>query len=595
MLQKAEEILQSYFGYPTFREGQKKIIESLLSGRDTVGIMPTGGGKSICYQVPALLLEGVTLVISPLISLMKDQVDALISMGVSATQINSSLDPAQVRERLQKARQKEYKLLYIAPERLESEGFMELLQTLPIALIAVDEAHCVSQWGHDFRPSYLSIANVINMLPKRPIIAALTATATPEVTEDIRRQLALVNEDVFITGFGRDNLELSVRKGEDKRAFVEQYLLANPQQAGIVYASTRKDVDALYDYLQGRGFSVTRYHAGLSEEERAQNQEAFLYDDVRTMVATNAFGMGIDKSNVRYVIHYNMPKNLEAYYQEAGRAGRDGEMSQCMLLFHPQDIQTQSFFIEQNQTSEDRKSHEYKKLYAMIDYCRTARCLQQSIVHYFGDKSAGECGRCSNCTNDAELVDVTVEAQKIFSCVKRMGERFGVALIAQVLKASKNKKVAQFGFEKLPTFGLMREYTEKEISDLIHLFIAEGYLGITESKYPVVTLTPQAIPVLKGEEKVWQKIFVRPAKLEVEDELFEQLRDLRKRISQREGVPPYVIFHDSTLKELCSLRPTDKRAMLTIKGVGESKFEKYGQEFLDCLTAYLEDRPKVNQ
>ncbi|MGE5701998.1 MAG: DNA helicase RecQ [Clostridia bacterium] len=595
MLQKAEEILQSYFGYPTFREGQKKIIESLLSGRDTVGIMPTGGGKSICYQVPALLLEGVTLVISPLISLMKDQVDALISMGVSATQINSSLDPAQVRERLQKARQKEYKLLYIAPERLESEGFMELLQTLPIALIAVDEAHCVSQWGHDFRPSYLSIANVINRLPKRPIIAALTATATPEVTEDIRRQLALVNEDVFITGFGRDNLELSVRKGEDKRAFVEQYLLANPQQAGIVYASTRKDVDALYDYLQGRGFSVTRYHAGLSEEERAQNQEAFLYDDVRTMVATNAFGMGIDKSNVRYVIHYNMPKNLEAYYQEAGRAGRDGEMSQCMLLFHPQDIQTQSFFIEQNQTSEDRKSHEYKKLYAMIDYCRTARCLQQSIVHYFGDKSAGECGRCSNCTNDAELVDVTVEAQKIFSCVKRMGERFGVALIAQVLKASKNKKVAQFGFEKLPTFGLMREYTEKEISDLIHLFIAEGYLGITESKYPVVTLTPQAIPVLKGEEKVWQKIFVRPAKLEVEDELFEQLRDLRKRISQREGVPPYVIFHDSTLKELCSLRPTDKRAMLTIKGVGESKFEKYGQEFLDCLTAYLEDRPKVNQ
>lgn len=449
MLQKAEDVLKRYFGYSSFREGQKKIVGSLLAGKDTIGIMPTGGGKSICYQVPALVLDGVTIVVSPLISLMKDQVDALNGMGIPAAQINSSLDHGEVRTRLAKARQGEYKLLYIAPERLESDSFRALLQELPISLIAVDEAHCVSQWGHDFRPSYLAVADAIRSLPVRPIVAALTATATPEVTEDIRKQLSLVDEEVYITGFGRENLILSVRKGEDKRSFVQEFLDANRQQAGIIYASTRKDVDALYDFLEGRGYSVTKYHAGLSETERARNQEAFLYDDIRTMIATNAFGMGIDKSNVRYVIHYNMPKNLEAYYQEAGRAGRDGEMSECILLFHPQDIQTQSFFIDQNQQSEDRKAYEYKKLYAMIDYCRTPRCLQQSIVHYFGDLSAHVCGRCGNCTDTTEPVDITVEAQKIFSCVKRMGERFGVALIAQVLKASKNKKVSQFGFDKL--------------------------------------------------------------------------------------------------------------------------------------------------
>lgn len=590
MLQKAEDVLKRYFGYSSFREGQKKIVGSLLAGKDTIGIMPTGGGKSICYQVPALVLDGVTIVVSPLISLMKDQVDALNGMGIPAAQINSSLDHGEVRTRLAKARQGEYKLLYIAPERLESDSFRALLQELPISLIAVDEAHCVSQWGHDFRPSYLAVADAIRSLPVRPIVAALTATATPEVTEDIRKQLSLVDEEVYITGFGRENLILSVRKGEDKRSFVQEFLDANRQQAGIIYASTRKDVDALYDFLEGRGYSVTKYHAGLSETERARNQEAFLYDDIRTMIATNAFGMGIDKSNVRYVIHYNMPKNLEAYYQEAGRAGRDGEMSECILLFHPQDIQTQSFFIDQNQQSEDRKAYEYKKLYAMIDYCRTPRCLQQSIVHYFGDLSAHVCGRCGNCTDTTEPVDITVEAQKIFSCVKRMGERFGVALIAQVLKASKNKKVSQFGFDKLPTYGLMKNFTEKEIADMIHLLIADGYLGVTESKFPVVTLAQRAIPVLKGEEKVWQKVMLRPVKQQVEDGLFERLRDLRKTISQQVGVPPYVIFHDSTLRELCNVNPQDKRTMLTVKGVGEAKFDKYGQAFLECLQNYAEEK-----
>ncbi|UFJ40307.1 DNA helicase RecQ [Brevibacillus humidisoli] len=588
--QQAEEVLIKYFGYPSFREGQKEIVQSLLSGHDTVGIMPTGGGKSICYQVPAVLFEGVTIVISPLISLMKDQVDVLVRMGVPAVHINSSLDSMEVQQRMKQASRGEYKLLYVAPERLESERFLALTKQLPVSFVAIDEAHCISQWGHDFRPSYAAIAQFIQSLPNRPVVGAFTATATPEVTEDIRRQLSLVDDQLFVTGFGRENLTFSVRKGEDRRRFVQDYLQAKSGQSGIVYAATRKEVDDLYEHLLARGFSVTRYHAGLDDRERARNQDLFLFDDVRTIIATNAFGMGIDKSNVRYVIHYNMPKHLEGYYQEAGRAGRDGEPSECILLFHPQDIQTQKYLISQSQQAEERKEHEYKKLYAMIDYCRTPRCLQHYIVQYFGENSAKECGQCSNCTNVAEWTDITVEAQKIFSCVKRMRERFGVQLIAQVLKGSKNKKVAQFRFDQLPTYGTMSQYTEKEIADLIHLLIAEGYMAMTGGQYPVVTLSERALPVLKGQESVQQKVPVRPTVQEADDALFERLRQLRKEISQTEGVPPYVVFHDSTLKEMSRLCPTDRETFLTVKGVGESKFEKYGQAFLECLRAYAAEK-----
>ncbi|WP_232698146.1 DNA helicase RecQ [Brevibacillus daliensis] len=594
MLQRAEEILQSYYGYPSFRDGQKEIISSLLAGHDTVGIMPTGGGKSICYQVPALTMEGITLVISPLISLMKDQVDALHAMGISAIEINSSLSVSELQERMYNASTGLYKLLYIAPERLESERFQSLLRDIPVSMIAVDEAHCVSSWGHDFRPSYLAISRFIESLPSRPLVTAFTATATPEVITDIRTLLGLVNEQVYITGFERDNLRLQVRRGENKNKFVSEYIRSHSDQAGIIYASTRKEVDSLQEQLVEAGIEATKYHAGLSEIERKTNQDAFLFDDARVMVATNAFGMGIDKSNVRYVIHYNMPKNMEAYYQEAGRAGRDGDVSECILLFHPQDIQTQKFFIEQGEQSQDRKELEYKKLYTMNDYCRTSRCLMQYIVEYFGDTTCKECGECSNCTNHAELVDITVEAQKIFSCVKRMRERFGSALIAQVLKGSKNKKVLQFGFDKLPTYGIMDQCTEREIVDLIQLLIAEGYMNITESQYPIVMLGERAANVLRGEEKVWQKVTLKAAPQEVNDELFDHLKMLRKRIAGQEGLPPYVIFHDKTIKELSSLCPKDKASMLQIKGVGEAKFEKYGEAFLTAIHEY-EERNKERE
>ncbi|MGP0586383.1 DNA helicase RecQ [Paenibacillus timonensis] len=597
-MEHAQQLLQKYYGYPDFREGQRRIVESVLTGADTLGIMPTGGGKSICYQIPALMLPGLTLVVSPLISLMKDQVDALTAMGVSAAYINSTLSGKEVNDRIRAARRGEIKLLYVAPERLELDWFREEMSGLTISCVAVDEAHCVSQWGHDFRTSYLAVSPFVESLPKRPILAAFTATATPEVMDDMVRLLRLAEPSVFVTGLGRDNLSMSVLRGENKREFVLNYANTHAHQPGIVYAATRKEVDDLYERMRRAGIPAGRYHAGLSDKEREESQEAFLYDDIRVMVATNAFGMGIDKSNVRYVIHYNMPKNMEAYVQEAGRAGRDGEPSECILLFSPQDIMTQKFLIEQNPQEGDRKSNEYRKLQQMIEYCYQTSCLRWAMLDYFGEAHDHKpCGICSSCRDERELVDMTRDAQIVFSCIHRMRERFGVSLVASVLKGSQNKKVLQYGFDALPTYGMLRTRTEKEISELINVFIAEGYLALSEGQYPVVRLQPLAVEVLKSRHQVMMRAPepAAPSKSSsgsrrrgydegpsaVNETVFEQLRLIRRDLAEKEHVPSYIIFNDATLREMSVVCPTHEADMLRIKGVGEVKYRKYGKPFLE--------------
>lgn len=589
LLKNAELILKKNFGYPSFRKGQEKIIDSVLQRQDTIGIMPTGGGKSICYQIPALLLEGTTIVISPLISLMKDQVDTLRELGMPATFINSSIDYNEAVKRFQGTRQGKYKLLYIAPERLTAGQFSAQLASLPISLVAIDEAHCISQWGHDFRPSYLDIMPFLETLPNKPVVTAFTATATPEVTEDIIGLLHLQEPNVYITSFNRENLSFSVIRGENKRDFLLNFLQNHREQAGIIYAATRKEVDNLYEMLGKKGYAVGRYHAGLSDQERTGNQEKFLYDDLKIIVATNAFGMGIDKSNVRYVIHYNMPKNMEAYYQEAGRAGRDGEPGQCILLFAPQDIYIQRFFIEQSTLEPARKEREYQKLRSMIDYCYTPHCLRNYILHYFGEEMTRTCGKCGTCDDDCELQEITIEAQKILSCVIRMKERFGISLIADVLKGSQNKKVLKYGFDKLSTHGLLSNLKVKEITALINYLLAEQYLTLSGGQFPVVKLTRKAAPVLKSQEKVYRKVRKRKEAAAPDSHLFEQLRTLRKEISQRENIPPYVIFHDSTLREMAEVCPTDQVSMMAIKGMGETKFARYGHLFLKVIQKYLQE------
>lgn len=590
MLLKAQEKLKKYYGYDSFRKGQESVIESIMSGVDTFAVMPTGAGKSVCYQIPALLLPGVTLVISPLISLMKDQVDTLNSVGIAATYINSSLSINEVNDRIDKVAQGEFKLLYVAPERLESDFFCSMLNRLTISLLAVDEAHCVSQWGHDFRPSYSAISSLIRKLPGRPIIAAFTATATDAVRRDVIKLLELRQPDVYVTGFNRENLSFTVIRGENKRDFVLKYIENNKDKVGIIYTATRKETDNLYELLHKKGYNVGKYHAGLGDAERKQNQEKFLYDDINIIIATNAFGMGIDKSNVRYVIHYNLPKSMEAYYQEAGRGGRDGEPSECILLYSAADVLLQKFLMEQGVVSPDRKVNEYKKLQAMVDYSHTTRCLRQFILQYFGEENVQDkCSNCSTCNDESELVDITIEAQKIFSCILRMKERFGTTLIAEVLRGSKNKKVLDLGFEKLSTYGIIKQYTVKEIRDLINVLTAEDYLSLADGQFPVVRLKEKAVAVLKNQEKVYQKVEKRKAKAAKDTGLFEILRSLRKEISEREKVPPYIVFADSALREMSEYFPVNKSELLSIKGVGESKLNKYGEEFIGVIKKYMSE------
>lgn len=590
---QAIEALKTYFGYDTFKRGQEDLVLGVLSGRDVLGVMPTGAGKSICYQLPAAVLDGVTIVVSPLISLMKDQVDALNETGIPTAFINSTLSAREVNETFRELARGRYKVMYIAPERLESERFMEAVRELRIPLVAVDEAHCVSQWGHDFRPSYLNVRRLLDWIEPRPVLAAFTATATDQVKQDIVRQLRLNDPLRITTGYARDNLSFSVVKGVDKRRYVSEYVRGRPGQSGIIYASTRREVEDTHRFLSGLGIAAGRYHAGLSDEERLSSQERFLYDDIRVMVATNAFGMGIDKSNVRYVLHYNLPKNLESYYQEAGRAGRDGEPGECVLLFSPQDIVTQKFLIEQNDVDPERKKAEYANLGDMVDYAHTTDCLQRFIVRYFGEADAPECGRCGSCTDDREQVDITVEAQKIFSCIFRMRQRFGVVLTAKVLRGANDAKVRQFGFQALSTYGAMRGYTEKDIVGMINVLIADGYLAMSDSQYPTVSLTERARTVLEGKERVLQRATPKAQASSsasgvptANEALFEALRQLRKTFAERERVPPFTIFHDASLREMSEKLPLTAAEFLTVKGVGDNKFRKYGREFLECIKAH---------
>jgi ATP-dependent DNA helicase RecQ len=590
LFEKAQRLLESHFGYSSFRSGQELAIQSVLAGENTICVMPTGGGKSICYQIPALVLPGTTIVISPLISLMKDQVDALVQVGIPATFINSSLNYNEANERIREAKQGMYKLLYIAPERLESREFIEDLQQMEIPLVAVDEAHCISQWGHDFRPSYRHIQQMVYSLPQKPNVLALTATATPRVREDICETLDIDEENSIITGFERENLSFAVIKGQDRLNYLRDYLKRNEKEAGIIYAATRKNVDQLYERLKKANINVARYHAGMGDAERIREQDRFLKDEASVMVATSAFGMGIDKSNIRYVLHFQLPKNMESYYQEAGRAGRDGLESECILLYSSQDVQVQRFLIDQS-SDRTRITKELEKLQQMVDYCHTENCLQEFILKYFGEIETETCGRCGNCLDSRASNDVTKEAQMVMSCLIRMGQRFGKTLTAQVLTGSKNKKVTEMGFDKLTTYGIMKEKSLKEVTDFIEFLISQELIAIEQGQFPTLYVSPKGKDILLGKEQVHRRESVKVKEISKDDPLFETLREVRRAIAETENVPPFVIFSDAALKDMCAKLSKTNEEFLTVSGVGEHKLQKYGLEFIQAIRTFCEAHP----
>lgn len=606
------DILKTYYGYDTFRDGQEELIDCLLNGQDVCGIMPTGAGKSVCYQVPALLLPHVTLVVSPLISLMKDQVRALNQMGVHAAYLNSSLSWNQYKKALAYAKEGRYKIIYVAPERLLTEDFLDFAASTPISLLAVDEAHCVSQWGQDFRPSYLKIPEFVRTLPIRPVIGAFTATATREVREDIIRMLELSDPHVAVTGFDRKNLYFEVRHDKDKYRSIRDYLLAHPDSSGVIYCATRKNVEEVCDRLLADGFRATRYHAGLSDEERRANQEAFTYDDAPIMVATNAFGMGIDKSNVRFVLHYNMPKNMESYYQEAGRAGRDGEAADCILLYNGQDVRTAEFLIEHSHESDDDSIDEktrralierdMERLKQMTFYATTTDCLRRYILNYFGEKAPVCCGHCGNCDTNFEEVDATMDARKILSCVYRLDERrlhFGKIVVAAVLTGSKSEQIGRFSLHTLSTYGIMSEQTAVRVRQLIDVLLERGLLTADPERYNALFLTKTGNALMRGrgelhirlprEKKPETVRRTEELSADVDEKLFEKLRALRTKVAQRAGVPPYVVFSNATLADMAARQPKSEYELLGVRGVGEAKARRYGAEFVDCIRDYLEE------